>query len=82
MAPAMNVNTASEQQLIYALSLTPEEAASVLKYRTDHGDFKSIEDLLKVPNVDTTKIKGQSDNIAFQDVPIAPGPAPTTPKKN
>jgi len=78
--PWVNVNKATDQQLVDTFSISPEEAVSIVKYRTDHGDFKTIDDLLKVPNIDTAKIQGQSDNIAFQDVPVAPEPAPATPK--
>lgn len=67
--PWINVNKASAQQLTDSLLVSPEEAATIVKYRGDHGDFKTLDDLLKVPNVDTGKIHTQSDNIAFKDMP-------------
>ena len=79
--PWIDVNKLSEQEFMDAFSLTPAEAAAMVKYRTDHGEFKSIEELLSVPNVDATKIKPQSDNIAFKDMPATPEtPAPAAKK--
>ncbi len=80
--PWVNVNKATEQQFVSSFAMTPAEAAAMVKYRTDHGDFKTMDDLLKVPDVDATKIQAQSDNIAFQDVPVPAAPAPAAPKKN
>jgi competence protein ComEA len=79
--PWVNVNKATEQQFVDSFAMTPAEAASIVKYRGDHGDFKTLDDLLKVPNVDATKIQAQSDNIAFQDVPVTPESAAPAPKK-
>jgi competence protein ComEA len=37
----------------------------MIKYRTDHGDFKSIEDLGKVPGLDFKKIEAKKDLLVF-----------------
>ena len=65
--PVINVNKAMEQQFVDGFSMTAAEAAAMVKYRTAHGDFKSVDDMLKVPDVDAKKIQAQSGNIVFQD---------------
>jgi len=69
--PLVNVNKATEQQFVESLGIAPEGAAAIVKYRTEHGDFKNLDDLLKVPNVDANKVQSQKDNIAFQDAPAS-----------
>jgi len=63
--PKINVNKASAIQLESALSLRRSEAASLLAYRSRHGDFKSLDDLKKVPSIDVEKIEAKKDRIAF-----------------
>ena len=41
-------------------------AAAIIQYRDKHGDFKSIEDLKKVPGVDFAKIEAKKDRLTFQ----------------
>jgi competence protein ComEA len=64
-APTINVNKASSSDLESGLSLTAKEAAAIVKYRTDHGAFKEVDDLKKVPDLDFKKIEAQKDRLAF-----------------
>jgi competence protein ComEA len=64
--PRINVNKARAIELESALSLPRSQAAAIIEYRTKHGDFKSIEDLKKVPGVDTAKIEAKKERLAFQ----------------
>ena len=63
--PKLNVNQATAIELESALSLKRSEAAAVLQYRTKNGNFKSIEDLKKVPGIDTAKIDAKKDRLTF-----------------
>lgn len=63
--PPVNVNTARAIQLESRLSLKRSEAAAIIRYRDEHGDFKSIEDLKKVPGVDVAKIEASKDRLVF-----------------
>ncbi len=63
--PKVNVNTATAIQLESGLSLKRSQAAAVLAYRAQHGSFKSLEDLKKVPGLDGDKIDAKKDRIAF-----------------
>lgn len=63
--PKLNVNKATAIELESRLSLLRSQAAAVIDYRSKHGDFKSIDDLKKVPGVDTAKIEARKDRITF-----------------
>jgi DNA uptake protein ComE-like DNA-binding protein len=36
-----------------------------VKYRTDKGSFKTLEDLKKVPDLDFKKMEAQKDRLVF-----------------
>jgi len=65
-APApINVNQAPATELVSGLGLSEKEAAALVKYRTDKGPFKALEDLKKVPDLDFKKIEAQKDRLVF-----------------
>jgi competence protein ComEA len=61
----IRVNKASAVDLESLLLLKRSEAAAILQYRGDHGDFKSIDDLRKVQGVDFKKIEAKKDLLVF-----------------
>ena len=63
--PRLNVNKARAIELESSLSLPRSQAAAIIEYRTKHGDFKSIDDLKKVPGVDAAKIEAKKDRLVF-----------------
>ncbi len=67
--PKINVNKADAVDLESGLTLKRSQAAAVIQYRTKNGDFKSIEDLKKVPGLDPEKIEAKKDRIVFSDGP-------------
>ncbi len=64
-APKINVNKASAIELEAGLSLRRSQSAAVLAYRAQHGDFKSLDDLKKVPLIDADKLEEKKDRITF-----------------
>jgi competence protein ComEA len=64
--PKINVNKARAIELESGLSLRRSHAAAIIEYRDKHGDFKSIEDLKKVPGVDVAKIVAKKDRLIFK----------------
>jgi competence protein ComEA len=62
----INVNKARAIDLESGLSLLRSQAALIIQYREKNGDFKSIEDLKKVPGVDAAKIEAKKDRLTFQ----------------
>lgn len=63
--PKLNVNTAPAIDFEARLSLRRSESAAIIRYRNEHGSFKSIEDLKKVPGIDTAKIDAKKDVLVF-----------------
>lgn len=65
VAGKVNVNTAKAADLAAQLSLTPDEAEAVVKYRERHGDFREWGDLLAIYGVDGRKIEAAKDKMSF-----------------
>lgn len=63
--PPINVNEASAIELEAGLSLRRSQAAALLKYRAEHGAFRSLADLKKVPLIDAAHIDAKKDRIVF-----------------
>ncbi|MBI4903996.1 MAG: helix-hairpin-helix domain-containing protein [Acidobacteria bacterium] len=63
--PPLNINKATAIQLESALSLRRSQAAAIIEYRTRNGQFKSIDDLKKIPNIDIAKIESKKGRIVF-----------------
>jgi competence protein ComEA len=61
----INVNTATAVDLETLLGLGRTEAAAIVHYRSDKGNFKAIEDLRNVPGLDFKKIEAKKDRLAF-----------------
>ena len=40
-------------------------SSDLVKYRAEHGNFKSIDDLKKVPGIDPAKIEAKKDVLIF-----------------
>ena len=63
--PKLNVNQAMALEFESALSLRRSQAAAIVEYRTKNGNFKSLDDLKKVPGLDPAKLDAKKDRLAF-----------------
>lgn len=63
--PRVNVNKATAIELESGLTLRRSQAAALIAYRKKNGDFKSLDDLKKVPFIDAGKIEAKKDRIAY-----------------
>ncbi len=59
----LNLNTATQIDLEAAGGLLRREAAAVIRYREQHGRFKTVDDLKKVPGLDFKKIDSRRDAV-------------------
>lgn len=59
----LNLNTATQIDLEAAGGLLRREAAAVIRYREQHGRFKSVDDLKNVPGLDFKKIENRRDAV-------------------
>jgi competence protein ComEA len=61
----INVNKATAKDFEGALRLPAKQAAAIVQYREEKGDFKSIDDLQRVPGIDAAKIAANKNRLAF-----------------
>ena len=47
----VNINTASEEELMTLTGIGEAKAASILEYREEHGRFESIEELMEIEGI-------------------------------
>ena len=59
------VNKAGVKDLEEALEISSAEAEALVRYRRAQGDFKSFEDLKKVPSFDAAKVEKKKDRLVF-----------------
>lgn len=53
----ININTATEDQMALLPGVGPKLALEILNYRTNNGDFKTIDDIKKVSGVGDKKFE-------------------------
>ncbi len=61
----INVNKATAKDFQNALRLPEKQATAIVEYRGEKGDFKSVDDLKKVPGIDVSKIEANKNRLAF-----------------
>jgi len=62
-----NVNKANAKELQATLELSPESALAIVSYRQANGSFKRLDDLKKVPGIDTAKLDAKREIIDFKE---------------
>ncbi|HEY4359624.1 MAG TPA: helix-hairpin-helix domain-containing protein [Bryobacteraceae bacterium] len=61
----VKINTDTAASLEANLQITTAEAGAIVKYRTDKGNFKTWDDITKVPGLDMTKLDGLQKRIKY-----------------
>ena len=61
----VSVNKANAKELETALAFSSKEAESIVEYRERNGNFKSLDDLKKVPDLDAKKLEEKKDRLVF-----------------
>ncbi|HKQ87816.1 MAG TPA: helix-hairpin-helix domain-containing protein [Candidatus Acidoferrales bacterium] len=67
MPAKVNVNKATAMNFRSWLGMPEKEAEAIVAYREQHGDFKSLDDLKKVPGVDANYIDSEKNLLTFSD---------------
>ena len=65
LPPKTNVNKAASGELQNSLGFTPKDADAIVDYRKQNGNFKTVEDLKKVPGLDTAKLESIKQKLDF-----------------
>ena len=61
----VNVNIAEPAELASVLEIKQAAAEALVKYRSEHGSFKSMDDLKKAPGVNAEKLEALKEKIVF-----------------
>lgn len=61
----INVNKAVAKDLESGLELTSKESEAIVQYREAKGSFKTMDDLKKVPGLDSVKIESKKERLEF-----------------
>ncbi len=61
----VNVNKADSAEIASVLEITPAQADAIVKYRTDHGPYKSVDDIKKAPGLETAKLDTKKDRVVY-----------------
>jgi competence protein ComEA len=61
----VRINTDTAANLAANLEINDDEAAAIVKYRADKGNFKTWDDLKKVPGLNMAKLEGLQKRIKF-----------------
>jgi competence ComEA-like helix-hairpin-helix protein len=61
----VNVNTSTAKDIENGLSFSAAQSEALVRYRSDNGPFKTFDDLLKVPGIETKLLDEQRKNILF-----------------
>lgn len=61
----VNANKGSAAELASVLEITPEQADAIVKYRTANGNFKTVEDVKKVPGLASANLDKKKDRLVY-----------------
>lgn len=59
------INTSTPADLVSVLGTTPTDAAAIVAYRKEHGNFVDFDAVLKVPGIDVKLLEKHRDAISF-----------------
>ena len=74
---AVNINTATKEELDALPGIGPVKAQAIIDYRTKNGPFKTTEDIMKVPGIKEGTFGPLKDKISVSgaSTPVTAAPA-------
>jgi competence protein ComEA len=63
--PKVNVNKATAGELAVVLAIPDDKAEAIVEYRNQKGEFKSLEDLQKVPGLEARLVTAKKNRLEF-----------------
>lgn len=76
---AVDLNTASQQELESVKGIGPAKSKAILDYRTKNGPFKAVDDLAKVPGFGAKSVSNMKAELAVGAAKPAAAPAAAKP---
>jgi competence protein ComEA len=61
----ININKAVSKDFQTTLGVSGELGDAIVQYRTEKGDFKSVDDLKKVPGIDAAKVETNRSKLTI-----------------
>ena len=62
----VNVNKAASGEIEAVLAISSMQAEDIVRYRAEHGDFKDLDSLKRVPGVEAAVLEERKDRITFR----------------
>lgn len=72
-ALALDVNTASKEELQTLTGIGPQKAEAIVSYREEHGPFESIESLQEVPGIGPSTVAKNRGKWGLESTAPEPG---------
>jgi len=69
-AAALNLNTATKDELVALSGIGPSKAQAIIDYRTQHGGFKSVDELKDVKGIGARRFEKLKPELTV--APVAP----------
>ena len=73
---ALNLNTATKEELIALPGIGPAKAQAILDYRNAHGGFKSVEELKDVKGIGAKRFEKLKAELTVSGAAAKPAPRP------
>lgn len=75
-AAALNINTATKDELVALNGIGPAKAQAILDYRKANGPFKSVDDLRNVKGIGAKRLEKLRPELAVSAAPTKVAAAP------
>jgi competence protein ComEA len=67
---ALDLNTATKEQLVALSGIGPAKAQAILDYRTQHGGFKSVDELKDVKGIGAKRFEKLKPELTVTATPV------------